>query len=84
VNKLNVCYATFVCGIEELSAYFDVASIGTYKLNETLSVKFHLAPDISSLIMFDCIIWSMLLVMPSWWSLKDSRLHSKSEVRSLR
>ena len=51
MNKLNVCCSTFVCGIEKLSAHFDVASIGTYKLNETLSVKLHLDPDISSLCM---------------------------------
>jgi hypothetical protein len=49
VNKLNVCYGTFVSGVEELSARFDVASIGTDKLNETLSVMLHLASDISSL-----------------------------------
>ena len=66
MNKLNICYGTFVCGIEELSAHFDVTSIGIYKLNETLSVKLHLAPDISSVIVFDCIIWSIFPVMPSW------------------
>ena len=46
--KLNVCYGTVVSDVEELSVRFDVASIGTDKLNETLSAMFHLARDISS------------------------------------
>ena len=80
MDKLNVCYGTVVSCIEKLSARFDVASISTDKVNETLSVKLHLASDISILIVFDCVIWSILLVMLSWWSLKDSRLLSKPEV----
>jgi len=66
MNKLNVCCGTVVSGVEELSACFDVASIGTGELSATLSVMLHLASDISSLIVFDCIIWSILLVMLSW------------------
>ena len=63
VNRLNVCYGIVV---EELSARFDVAVIGTDKLNETLSVMLHLASDVSSLIAFNCIKWSSLLLMLSW------------------
>jgi Fe-S cluster assembly scaffold protein SufB len=62
VHKLRVCY---VSGVEELSACFDVAVIGTDKLNETLSVMLHLASDVSSLIVSNCIMWSTLLVMLS-------------------
>jgi hypothetical protein len=66
VYKSNVCYGRVVSGVEELSACFDTAVTGTDKLNETLSVMLHLASDVSSLIVFNCIMWSTFLVMLSW------------------
>jgi len=64
VNKLNVCYGTVVSGVEELSVRFDVASIGTDKLNETLSAMLHLASDISSLTVF--VSYGIYKVVQIW------------------
>jgi hypothetical protein len=62
MNKLNVCYVILVSDVEELSAYYDTSVIGTDKLNETLSVMLYLASGVSGLIVFNCIIWSTLLM----------------------